>query len=185
MGVLGLDHQRAIKLARKLLPILLQVPASLLPQGVSCGRNHVCTHVAANFGASGKPWLDTDSGPLDPTLLLALQFLVSYKWFLLFQSPPPLPLFFSLLLRGFASMCWNVPVPGISVQQCGCRSFLYTFKCEKLRRAIENNNTSHDQVLEPGASSDPPDSHQLSLFCSFVVDGTHDSSEPTCLLFLK
>eukprot|EP00983_Pelagomonas_calceolata_P034730 1088041-Pelagomonas_calceolata.AAC.1 len=34
-----------------------------------------------------------------------------------------------------------------------------------------------------GASTCPPDPHSiLFIFCSFVVEGTHGSSEPMCLL---
>eukprot|EP00983_Pelagomonas_calceolata_P106678 1159259-Pelagomonas_calceolata.AAC.4 len=50
------------------------------------------------------------------------------------------------------------------------------------RRTIKNNNTSHSQVLEPGASSGPPDPHKHFLFCSFAMEVTHSSSEPKCLL---
>eukprot|EP00983_Pelagomonas_calceolata_P121078 1160765-Pelagomonas_calceolata.AAC.6 len=53
------------------------------------------------------------------------------------------------------------------------------------RRAIENTNTSYSQVLGPGASRNPPDPHKHFLFCSFVVEGTHGSSEPMCLLVLN
>eukprot|EP00983_Pelagomonas_calceolata_P055290 1144087-Pelagomonas_calceolata.AAC.1 len=63
-------------------------------------------------------------------------------------------------------------------------SIMYANKLVTTRRAIENTNTSDSQVLEPGASSNPSESHQRSPFCSFVVEGTHGSSEPKCLLFL-
>eukprot|EP00983_Pelagomonas_calceolata_P039213 1137075-Pelagomonas_calceolata.AAC.3 len=76
-------------------------------------------------GPSCKSCLDTDSGPLDSSLLLALQFIILYKWFLLLQSPPPLPLVFQFAAFNFASVCWSVPAPGLPAQQCGsCRSFL-------------------------------------------------------------
>eukprot|EP00983_Pelagomonas_calceolata_P037567 1136394-Pelagomonas_calceolata.AAC.12 len=35
----------------------------------------------------------------------------------------------------------------------------YAHKLVTTKRAIENKNTFHSQVLEPGASSDPPDPH--------------------------
>eukprot|EP00983_Pelagomonas_calceolata_P072972 1151958-Pelagomonas_calceolata.AAC.2 len=37
------------------------------------------------------------------------------------------------------------------------------------RRAIENKHTSHSQILEPGASINPPGPHYNSLFYNFVV----------------
>eukprot|EP00983_Pelagomonas_calceolata_P062108 1147141-Pelagomonas_calceolata.AAC.2 len=38
-------------------------------------------------------------------------------------------------------------------------SVKYAHKLVTTRRAIENKNTSHSQVLEPGASSNPPAPH--------------------------
>eukprot|EP00983_Pelagomonas_calceolata_P005562 181709-Pelagomonas_calceolata.AAC.1 len=60
---------------------------------------------------------------------------------------------------------------------------MYANKLVTTGRAIENKITSRSQVMEPGASSNPPDPH--FLFCSLVVEGTHGSSEPMCLLFLN
>eukprot|EP00983_Pelagomonas_calceolata_P048928 1141278-Pelagomonas_calceolata.AAC.4 len=54
----------------------------------------------------------------------------------------------------------------------------YANKLVTIKRDIKNNNTSHSQVLEPGASTNPPNLHSHFLFCSFVVKGTHGSSEP-------
>eukprot|EP00983_Pelagomonas_calceolata_P047766 1140774-Pelagomonas_calceolata.AAC.2 len=53
------------------------------------------------------------------------------------------------------------------------------------RRALENKNNSCSQVVEPGASNNPPDPHQGLLFVVFVVEGTHGSFEPICLPFLN
>eukprot|EP00983_Pelagomonas_calceolata_P069851 1150536-Pelagomonas_calceolata.AAC.3 len=64
-------------------------------------------------------------------------------------------------------------------------SVVYANKLVTTRRAIGNTNTSYIQVLEPGASGNPADPNLHLLFCSFVVEGTHGSSEPMCLLFLK
>ena len=44
-------------------------------------------------------------------------------------------------------------------QQLHAHSVQYAHKLVSTRRAIENKNTSHSQVLEPGASSNPPDPH--------------------------
>ena len=44
-------------------------------------------------------------------------------------------------------------------QQLHAHSVQYAHKLVTTRRAIENKNTSHSQVLEPGASSNPPDPH--------------------------
>eukprot|EP00983_Pelagomonas_calceolata_P121773 1160831-Pelagomonas_calceolata.AAC.6 len=59
---------------------------------------------------------------------------------------------------------------------------MYANKLVTTRRAIENTSTAHGQVLEPGASSNSPDSHWHFLFYSFVVEGTRGSSRPICLL---
>eukprot|EP00983_Pelagomonas_calceolata_P061324 1146795-Pelagomonas_calceolata.AAC.2 len=64
-------------------------------------------------------------------------------------------------------------------------SVTYANKRVTAGHAIESNNTSYSQVLGPGAFRNPPDSHEHLLFCSFMVKGTHGSSEPICLLFLK
>eukprot|EP00983_Pelagomonas_calceolata_P051790 1142564-Pelagomonas_calceolata.AAC.7 len=42
-----------------------------------------------------------------------------------------------------------------------------------------------NQLMELGASNNPPDPHQGLLFVASVVEGTHGSSEPMCLLFLN
>eukprot|EP00983_Pelagomonas_calceolata_P004980 163068-Pelagomonas_calceolata.AAC.1 len=39
--------------------------------------------------------------------------------------------------------------------------------------------------MEPGASSNPPDPRWDILFVVFVVEGTHSSFKPMCLLFLN
>eukprot|EP00983_Pelagomonas_calceolata_P131645 1161798-Pelagomonas_calceolata.AAC.1 len=57
-------------------------------------------------------------------------------------------------------------------------SLKYANKLVATRHAIENNNASHSQVMELGASSNPPDPYWHSLFCSLVMEGTHSSSEP-------
>eukprot|EP00983_Pelagomonas_calceolata_P028729 900001-Pelagomonas_calceolata.AAC.1 len=64
---------------------------------------------------------------------------------------------------------------------------MYANKLATTRRAIENNHTSHSQILEPGDSNftNPPDPHEPSSPQNFVVEGTHGSSEPMCLLFLN
>eukprot|EP00983_Pelagomonas_calceolata_P056836 1144803-Pelagomonas_calceolata.AAC.4 len=59
---------------------------------------------------------------------------------------------------------------------------MHANKLVTIRRAIENNHTSHSQVLDPGASSNPPDPLYPFLFSSFVVEETHGSFEPTRLL---
>eukprot|EP00983_Pelagomonas_calceolata_P020629 648811-Pelagomonas_calceolata.AAC.1 len=66
---------------------------------------------------------------------------------------------------------------------------MYAKKLVTTRRAIKNNstlpiknNTSHSQLLEPGAFINPPSLHYHFLCCSFVVEGTHGSSEPILLL---
>eukprot|EP00983_Pelagomonas_calceolata_P058719 1145615-Pelagomonas_calceolata.AAC.1 len=61
---------------------------------------------------------------------------------------------------------------------------MYANKLVTTRRAIDNNNASHSQVQDPGASSNPPDPCYHFLFCSFVVEGAHGSSELVCLLTL-
>ena len=38
-------------------------------------------------------------------------------------------------------------------------SVRYAHKLVSTRRAIETNNTSYNQALQPGASSNPPDPH--------------------------
>eukprot|EP00983_Pelagomonas_calceolata_P125797 1161238-Pelagomonas_calceolata.AAC.3 len=43
-------------------------------------------------------------------------------------------------------------------------SVQYAHKLVTTRRAIENSNTSHNQILESDASSNPPDPHQHSCF---------------------
>eukprot|EP00983_Pelagomonas_calceolata_P123322 1160994-Pelagomonas_calceolata.AAC.16 len=43
-------------------------------------------------------------------------------------------------------------------------SFMYANKLATTWRAIENKNTSRSQVMEPGASNNPPDPHQNLLF---------------------
>eukprot|EP00983_Pelagomonas_calceolata_P012070 387107-Pelagomonas_calceolata.AAC.1 len=53
------------------------------------------------------------------------------------------------------------------------------------RRAIGNKNTSRCQVMEPGASNEPPDPHWDLLFAVFVVERIQGSSEPMCPLFLN
>eukprot|EP00983_Pelagomonas_calceolata_P062008 1147096-Pelagomonas_calceolata.AAC.2 len=58
---------------------------------------------------------------------------------------------------------------------------LYANKLVTTRCFMENNYASHSQVLEPGASNNPP---LAFLLCSFVVE-THGSSEPMRLLFLN
>jgi len=44
-------------------------------------------------------------------------------------------------------------------RQLHAHSVRYAHKLVSTRRAIENNNTSYNQVLEPGASRNPPDPH--------------------------
>jgi hypothetical protein len=44
-------------------------------------------------------------------------------------------------------------------KQLHAHSVRYAHKLVSTRRAIENNNTSYNQVLQPGASSNPPDPH--------------------------
>eukprot|EP00983_Pelagomonas_calceolata_P065927 1148787-Pelagomonas_calceolata.AAC.1 len=44
-------------------------------------------------------------------------------------------------------------------EQLHAHSVQYAHKLVSTRRAIENKNTSHSQVLEPSASSIPPDPH--------------------------
>ena len=44
-------------------------------------------------------------------------------------------------------------------RQLHAHSVQYTYKLVSARRAIENKNTSNNQVLQPGASSNPPDPH--------------------------
>eukprot|EP00983_Pelagomonas_calceolata_P029935 936727-Pelagomonas_calceolata.AAC.1 len=56
---------------------------------------------------------------------------------------------------------------------------MYANKLATTRHAIENKNTSHSQVLAPGASRNPPDPNEHFLFCSFVAEGTHGSFEST------
>eukprot|EP00983_Pelagomonas_calceolata_P014432 459925-Pelagomonas_calceolata.AAC.1 len=41
---------------------------------------------------------------------------------------------------------------------------MYANKLVTTRHAIENNNTFRSQVMEPGASNNPPDPHQNLLF---------------------
>eukprot|EP00983_Pelagomonas_calceolata_P124259 1161086-Pelagomonas_calceolata.AAC.1 len=53
-----------------------------------------------------------------------------------------------------------------------CANKLVTTRC-----AIENKNTCHSQVMEPGASNNPPDPHEELLFVVFVVEGIQGSSE--------
>eukprot|EP00983_Pelagomonas_calceolata_P040560 1137666-Pelagomonas_calceolata.AAC.1 len=52
---------------------------------------------------------------------------------------------------------------------------MYANKLITTRRALENQNASHSQALELGASTS----------CSLAVEGTHGSSEPICLLILR
>ena len=44
-------------------------------------------------------------------------------------------------------------------KQLHAHSVRYAHKLVSTRRAIENKNTSYNQVLQPGASSNPPDPH--------------------------
>ena len=44
-------------------------------------------------------------------------------------------------------------------KQLHAHSVHYAHKLVSTGRAIENNNTSYNQVLQPGASSNPPDPH--------------------------
>eukprot|EP00983_Pelagomonas_calceolata_P052750 1142985-Pelagomonas_calceolata.AAC.5 len=44
-------------------------------------------------------------------------------------------------------------------QQFHAHSVQYAHKLVSTRRAIENKDTSHSQVLEPSAPSNPPDPH--------------------------
>ena len=44
-------------------------------------------------------------------------------------------------------------------KQLHAHSVRYAHKLVSTRRAIENNNTPHNQVLQAGASSNPPDPH--------------------------
>eukprot|EP00983_Pelagomonas_calceolata_P052757 1142991-Pelagomonas_calceolata.AAC.1 len=55
---------------------------------------------------------------------------------------------------------------------------MYANKLVTTRRAIENKNTSCSQVMELGASNNPPDPHWDIHFVVFVVEGTHGSFEP-------
>eukprot|EP00983_Pelagomonas_calceolata_P132082 1161834-Pelagomonas_calceolata.AAC.10 len=64
-------------------------------------------------------------------------------------------------------------------------SVMYTNKLVTTRHAIQNTNASHSQVLEPDASSNPPDAPKHFLFCSIVVEGTNGSSDSMCLLYLS
>eukprot|EP00983_Pelagomonas_calceolata_P124441 1161106-Pelagomonas_calceolata.AAC.12 len=64
-------------------------------------------------------------------------------------------------------------------------SVMYANKLVTTRRAFENKNNARNQVLEPGTSSNSPDPHLHSLFCSFMVERTHSSPEPICLPFLN
>eukprot|EP00983_Pelagomonas_calceolata_P065580 1148648-Pelagomonas_calceolata.AAC.3 len=63
-----------------------------------------------------------------------------------------------------------------------CLQICYHSTCHAIANPIIPH-IPHSQVLEPGASSKPPDPHQPSLFFSFVVEETYSSSEPMCLLF--
>eukprot|EP00983_Pelagomonas_calceolata_P010068 327199-Pelagomonas_calceolata.AAC.1 len=61
---------------------------------------------------------------------------------------------------------------------------MYANKLVTTRRAIENSNSSHSQVMEPVASNNPPYPHYDILFLVFVVEGIHGSSEPMFIIFL-
>eukprot|EP00983_Pelagomonas_calceolata_P006777 221547-Pelagomonas_calceolata.AAC.3 len=55
-----------------------------------------------------------------------------------------------------------------------------------LRTVGNTINAAHSQILEPGASNNPPDPHEHFMFCNFVMEeGTHGSSEPMYLLFFN
>eukprot|EP00983_Pelagomonas_calceolata_P081988 1155773-Pelagomonas_calceolata.AAC.8 len=62
---------------------------------------------------------------------------------------------------------------------------MFANKLVTTRRAIENSNTSCSQVLGPSASRKFQIPMSTSCFSSFVVEGTHGSSEPMGLLFLN
>eukprot|EP00983_Pelagomonas_calceolata_P075129 1152862-Pelagomonas_calceolata.AAC.3 len=67
-----------------------------------------------------------------------------------------------------AGVCHDQPgkrplyFPGMLVRvarKLHAHSVMYANKLVTTRRAIENNNTCHSQVMEPGASINPPDPH--------------------------
>eukprot|EP00983_Pelagomonas_calceolata_P076016 1153243-Pelagomonas_calceolata.AAC.1 len=64
-------------------------------------------------------------------------------------------------------------------------SVMYANKLVTTRRAIENKITPCSQVMEPGASNNPPGPHLNLLSAAFVMEVIQGSSEPTCPLFLN
>eukprot|EP00983_Pelagomonas_calceolata_P067769 1149611-Pelagomonas_calceolata.AAC.1 len=51
------------------------------------------------------------------------------------------------------------PSAPLNLHVISCPYVAYANKLVTTRRAIKNNNTRHSQVMEPGASSNPPDPH--------------------------
>eukprot|EP00983_Pelagomonas_calceolata_P070693 1150894-Pelagomonas_calceolata.AAC.2 len=88
----------------------------------------------------------------------------------------------SPVVRNFEHEVWGAIVAGAMVLSSDCRGYPMSWQAKTCRQA---KNSSDPQVLEPDPSSDPPDPHQHFLFCSLVVEGTYNSSEPMCPLFLN
>eukprot|EP00983_Pelagomonas_calceolata_P046159 1140026-Pelagomonas_calceolata.AAC.13 len=101
---------------------------------------------------------------------------------------------------GFPQFCllsFHIPLTNITVlaslEMNQTTPFLDTSSyfnavCFKWQVAIFSEAVFNELMLPNfgvGASTIPPDPHQHSLFYSFVVEGTHGSSEPMCLLFLN
>ena len=70
-------------------------------------------------------------------------------------------------------------------RQLHAHSAIHAHKLVTTRRAVENNASSHSQVLGPSASRHSPDPHSPLLSSFVAVEETHGSSEPMCLLFLN
>eukprot|EP00983_Pelagomonas_calceolata_P016537 521952-Pelagomonas_calceolata.AAC.1 len=67
---------------------------------------------------------------------------------------------------------------------------MYANKLVTTRYAIENKNASRTQVMEPGASNNPPDPDSFQIFYYTALwwrapPGIQGSFEPMCPLFLN